>query len=82
METAELIKEVNKIFIDVLDSEDIVLTRDSSAKTVEEWDSLNHILLVVAIEKHFKIKFTTAEIQGWANVGELCNSISAKLSAK
>jgi acyl carrier protein len=80
MEINQIIKEVNKIFIDVLDSEDLVLTPESSAKTIEEWDSLNHILLVVAIEKHFKIKFTTAQIQGWNNVGELCNSISGKLS--
>lgn len=82
MEQAQILKDVNKVFIDVLDNSDIVLTPATTAKDVEEWDSLNHILLVVAIEKHFKIKFTTAELQNWQNIGELCNSISLKLSAK
>ena len=81
MDQSQILKEVNAVFIDVLDNEDIVLTPSSSAKDVEEWDSLNHILLVVGIEKHFKIKFTTAELQSWVNVGELCNTISNKLAA-
>ena len=81
MEASQILKEVNAIFIEVLDNPDIVLTSESSAKTIDEWDSLNHILLVVAIEKHFKIKFTTAEIQGWANAGELCNTIFNKIQA-
>ena len=81
MDQSQILKAVNDIFIDVLDNQDIVLTSTSTANDVEEWDSLNHILLVVAIEKHFKIKFTTAELQNWANIGELCNTISRKLGA-
>eukprot|EP01037_Dinobryon_pediforme_P008328 gene8328-8414_t len=63
----ELLKQVNDIFIDTLDNEDIVLTYDTTANDVEDWDSLNHIQLVVAIEKHFKIRFTSHEIQSWKN---------------
>ncbi|MFN8260257.1 MAG: acyl carrier protein [Chitinophagales bacterium] len=78
MDAAQILKEVNEIFIDVLDNEDIVLSRETSAKDIEEWDSLNHIQLIVAIEKHFKQRFTSSEIQNWKNVGEMCDAIAAK----
>jgi len=78
MDADQILKEVNDIFIDVLDNEDIVLTRETTAKDIEEWDSLNHIQLVVAIEKHFKQRFTSSAIQSWKNVGEMCNAIADK----
>ena len=49
----KVLKQFNDIFIDVLDEEDIVLTVESSADDIDDWDSLTHIQLVVAIEKHF-----------------------------
>jgi len=64
----------------VLDNDDIVLTYDTTANDVEDWDSLNHIQLVVAIEKKFKVRFTTQEIQSWDNVGSIVNSVIAKLN--
>jgi len=79
MEKAEILKQVNKIFIDVLDNEGIVLKDETVAKDVEEWDSLTHIQLIVASEKHFKIKFTSSEIQGLRNVGHFCDEIQRKL---
>ena len=75
---AEIIGKVNDIFIDVLDNPDIVLTDETSANDIAEWDSLNHIQLVVAIEKAFKLKFTAKEIQSWKNVGEMCKAINEK----
>ncbi|MDD7699707.1 MAG: acyl carrier protein [Spirochaetia bacterium] len=78
MDKATLLKEVNEIFIDVLDNEDVVLGYETQAKDVEDWDSLNHIQLVVAIEKHFGLKFTSLEIQSWKNVGEMLDTILAK----
>jgi len=80
MEKSEILKKVNDIFIDVLDDENIVLTYETTANDVEDWDSLNHIQLVVAIEKQFKIRFTSHEIQSWNNVGEMIDSISLKLN--
>ncbi|MCS2949834.1 acyl carrier protein [Bacteroides sp. BFG-638] len=47
--------------------------------TIEEWDSLSHIQLVVSIEKSFKLKFTAADISSWRNVGEMCEAIAAKI---
>jgi acyl carrier protein len=80
MEHSQVLKEVNDIFIDVIDNESIVLNDTSSAGDVEGWDSLTHIQLVVAIEKHFKIRFTSKEIQSWKTVGELVNSINNKIT--
>jgi acyl carrier protein len=79
VERQEIILHVTNIFKDVLDNDDIILTDDTTAKDVDDWDSLNHIQLVVAIEKKFKIRFTSNEIHSWNNVGELINSIAAKL---
>ena len=73
----DIIKEVNGIFIDVLDNDAIVLKYETTAKDIEEWDSLTHVQLVVAIEKHFKIRFKSSEIQGYKNVGEMCEGILA-----
>jgi len=80
MNSNEILKSVNKIFIDVLDNEDIVLSEATTAKDVDDWDSLNHIQLIVAIEKHFKIRFTSSEIQSWKNVGEMCRNIEKRLN--
>lgn len=80
MDTNQILKEVNAIFIDVLDNEEIILSRESSANDIEEWDSLNHIQLVVAIEKHFKQRFTSNEITSWKNVGEMCDAISKRIN--
>lgn len=79
MTKEEVLKKVNEIFIDILDNEDIVLNDSSKAEDIEEWDSLSHIQLVVAIEKKFKIKFSTQEIQGWKNIGSVCESILNKI---
>ena len=68
------------IFIDVLDNDDIVLTEDTTADDIEEWDSLSHIQLVVGIENHFKIKLTSKEIMECANVGDMADCIKGKIS--
>ncbi len=78
MEKSQILDEVQAIFCDVLDNEEIVLAKETTADDIEEWDSLTHIQLIVAIEKHFKIKFTSKEILSWQNVGEMIDCIAAK----
>lgn len=78
MEKNQILEEVQEIFRDVLDNEDIVLAGETTAEDIEEWDSLSHIQLIVAIEKHFKVKFTSKEILSWKNVGEMIDCISTK----
>lgn len=78
MEPNKILEQLNEIFKDVLDNEDIKLSNDTEADDVEGWDSLTHIQLVVTIEKKFKIRFTSKEIQSWKNVGELIDCITIK----
>lgn len=78
MEKSDALKKVNDVFIDILDNEDVVLAYETTANDVEDWDSLNHIQLVVAIEKAFKIRFSSQEIQSWKNVGEMLDCIVSK----
>lgn len=79
MERQIIFEKLNEIFIDVLDLDEIELTDATNANDIEEWDSLSHIQLIVAIEKSFGIKFTSLEIMKWKNVGEMVNSIEEKI---
>lgn len=78
MEKNEILEKVQGIFRDVLDNEDIELSFETTADDIEEWDSLSHIQLIVAIEKEFKVKFTSKEIMSWGNVGEMLDCILSK----
>ena len=78
MERTEVFNKLNEIFCDVLDLDEVELTETSRADDIEEWDSLSHIQLIVAIEKAFGVKFTSHEIMKWNNVGEMVDSILAK----
>lgn len=76
----QVITEVTAIFRDVLDKDSIQLKYETTANDVPDWDSLSHIELVVAVEKHFKIRFNFADLQKFKNVGEMCDNIVLKLS--
>ncbi|MCC7050396.1 MAG: acyl carrier protein [Bacteroidia bacterium] len=80
MNTPEIIEKLTPIFKDVLDIEEVTLTEVTSAADIEEWDSLSHIQLIVAIEKTFKLKFTSIEIAGFKNIGDLCKTIQTKMA--
>jgi acyl carrier protein len=78
----DLLPEVQEIFRDIFDDESLVITAESNASTVEDWDSLAHVNLVTAIEKKYKIKFALAELQELKNVGDMIELIEKKLAAK
>ena len=80
MENNEIMAILTAVFTDVLDNNNIQLSATTTAADIEEWDSLSHIELTVAIEKKFNIRFSSKEIQGWKNVGELVESIAAKVN--
>jgi acyl carrier protein len=68
------------IFRTVFDEPDLQLTRDMTATDVPAWDSLSHITLIVAVEREFGIRFTTAEVAALMNVGDLADLVRKKLS--
>jgi acyl carrier protein len=82
MDSNAIIAELQPIFQDILDQPDLVIDRDSNAKTVEDWDSLAHVNLVTAIEKKYKIRFALSELQGLKNVGDMADLILIKLAQK
>ena len=79
MERDDILAKVQEVFRDELEVEDLVLTDETTADDVEEWDSLSHVQLVVALEKAFDIKFTSREILSWDNVGDLVDCIAGKI---
>jgi acyl carrier protein len=81
MTSQEIRSRLNEIFREVFDDESIQVTDAMTAKDVEEWDSLNHINLIVAVEGSFKIRFTTKEVSNLANVGEFIALIASKLGS-
>jgi acyl carrier protein len=79
MTREQLIQDLQEIFCDVFELDTITIDANTSAPDIEEWDSLTHIQLVVSVEKKYKIRFNSAEIQTWENVGKMVDSILLKL---
>lgn len=77
----DITAKLTRIFQDVFDLDAITLRDDMAASDVEEWDSLNHVKLVVAIESGFAVKFSTREITGWKNVGDMKKTLLTKLKS-
>jgi acyl carrier protein len=76
----EIKEQLQNVFRDVFDNPDIILRGEMTAKDVEGWDSLSHILLVVEVESSFNVTFETAEISELKNVGEFIKLIQRKLN--
>jgi acyl carrier protein len=79
MENTEIYEKLTPIFRDVFDDESLVLRPDLTADHVDEWDSLSHIRMVLAVQKSFNIKFSAGEIGKLKNVGELVDLINSRL---
>jgi len=75
----EILREIAEIMRDVFDEDDLQVSPETSAEDVEEWDSLSHVRLIVAIERKFGFKFKNSEIEGLKNVGDLVNTVATKV---
>lgn len=81
-DTTTISSELTEIFEDVLDLDgDVELTDDTTANDVEEWDSLSHVRLVVAVERRYGFKFSNAEIEGLTRFKDLVDLVAAKAAA-
>jgi acyl carrier protein len=81
MTDPELYVRLNDVFRQVLDDDSISLRPETTAEDVDGWDSMNHIFIVVEIEKRFGVKFQAAEMEELKNVGELAVLVHEKLGA-
>lgn len=78
MDRVNVINQLNGIFEEIIDEGPVCLSEATVPADVDGWDSLAHIQLVVAVEKHFDVKFTSEEILLWKNVGEMIDCILTK----
>ena len=75
----EVMKIVTGIFRDVFDDDTLVIEDSTNSSDIEDWDSLEHIALIVSMEKEFNLKFDLQEVNKLENVGEMVDLIISKL---
>mgnify|MGYP001596566074 CR=1 FL=1 len=80
MNRIEIHNKVQSIFRDVFDISTLTIMDQTNSNDIDDWDSLNHINLVTAIEKDFSIKFALGELKNLKNVGEMLSLIERKIS--
>lgn len=80
MNDQEVLAELNQVMRDVFDDDDLDVGPDATAHDVPGWDSQAHVMLIVAAEQRFGVRFRTAEFESLRNVGEFVELISAKLA--
>jgi acyl carrier protein len=78
MEKDAILKKLNEVFREVFDLDDVVVTRETVADDIEEWDSLEHINLISAVESTFRMKFKMKEVSTMKNVGEMVDIIAER----
>ena len=73
-------EKLQSVFVDVFDDEDLTISNSTNSDDIEEWDSLNHIALVLSIEKCFNIRFMTGEVLSLKDVGGMIQLLEEKTS--
>lgn len=79
MSREEIYEKLNECFRDVFDDETITVADSTTADDIDEWDSLEHINLIVAVEDMFGIKFNMGEVNKFKNVGEMVDIIITRV---
>ena len=77
---SDILKKLQPIFQDIFEDDELLITAESNAATVEDWDSLAHITLIFAVEQEFEIKFALGELEAMKNVGDMVELMQTKLS--
>lgn len=78
----DLLQEVQEVFRDVFSDDEIHLTESTTTADVEGWDSLMHLNLIIALEKHFGIKFSTAQISRLKENGQNISTLLGLITSK
>ena len=72
------IEQLNGIFQETFQDDDIVVSRDTSSKDIDGWDSLMHVSLMMNVESGFDVRFSSSEVAVLKTVGELADLIRNK----
>jgi len=80
MTNKEILESVSNIIREVLELPNLTVTDQTSAKDVDEWDSMTHIQLISAIEGKYKVRFALGELQALKNVGDMVLLIQKKIT--
>ena len=78
MTEQEILNAVQDIFRDNFDDDTLEITRSTCADDIEDWDSIEHINLIGAVENEFRMRFKMREVSGMKNVGEMIDIISER----
>jgi len=78
MNAEEIYVDLQNVMQDVFDADDLQIGPQTTAADVDGWDSQAHVMLIVALEQHFSIRFNTAELDALHNVGDLAKLVEEK----
>lgn len=73
-----VLDQLTKVIRKILEHPELALTPRTTAQEVPNWDSLNHVRIIAAVERAFSVKFSIAEIVSFKNVGDLVAAIESK----
>jgi acyl carrier protein len=75
---SQTLEQLNEVFQDVFEDDDLQVQAQTSARDIDDWDSLMHVNLVLAVESRFGVRFTSTEVAGLKDVGELMALVEKK----
>lgn len=81
MTRTEITANLNEVFCDVFEDQNIVIHEETTAQDIPKWDSVSHIDMICMVEEKFRIRLTTKEVAGLKNVGELISVLEKKAGA-
>jgi acyl carrier protein len=75
---ADTTARVTEIFRDLFNDDQLVISRQTTAKDIEDWDSVMHVSLIIQVEKEFGVRFSSSEVARLQDVGELIDLVESK----
>ena len=76
---SEILTTIRDVLADVVDDPALQISESTTADDVSEWDSINHVKLLIGLESELGFRFETQEVSGLKNVGELIDVVQRKL---
>lgn len=74
----KIYERLTAVFRDFFDDDELEIDEDTTAEDIDDWDSLNHITLMSAVEDEFGVRFTMGEVSGMKDVGEMAEIIKSR----